>query len=115
MYKAIAVLFVAVALAGCDVASVLTEGMKQAKAVETSLAEATGVKPQVGFNWSNDGLTSVTVRFPRVYEDKPLRELASLTRAAVIREFKQTPKTILLSFALDPGTTAQATLANEAN
>lgn len=115
MYKAIAVLIVAVALVGCDAVSVVTDGMKHAKAVETSLAEATGVKPQVGFNWNNGRLTSVTVNFPKVYEDKPLRELASLTRAAVTREFKQTPKTILLSFALDAGTVAQTTPANAAN
>ena len=109
MYKTIAAAVLAATLAGCDAVSVVTDGMKHASAVETDLAEATGVKPQVGFNWNNGRLTSVTVSFPKLYEDKPLRELAALTRAAVVKEFKQTPKTILLSFALDPGITAEAT------
>jgi hypothetical protein len=33
----------------------------------------------------------------------------------IAKEFKQTPKTILLSFALDAGTTAQATAPTAAN
>jgi len=115
MYKTIAILVLAAALAGCDAVNVLKDGLKQARAVETDLAEATGVKPQVGFNWHNGQLTSVTVSFPKLYEDKPLRELASLTRAAVAKEFKQAPKSILLSFSLEPATTAEATAPNAAN
>lgn len=78
-------------------------------------AQTTGLKPQVSFSWSNGRLISVTVGFPKLYEDKPLRELAGLTRTAIAKEFKQTPKTILLSFALDAGTTAQATAPTAAN
>jgi hypothetical protein len=40
-----------------------------------------------------------------------LRELAEATRAAVIKEFKQTPENIVLAFSLGrdtPGTAAQA-------
>jgi hypothetical protein len=105
---ALAILALALALAGCDAVNTVTEGLKHAKAVETDLADATGVKPAVGFNWNNSRLTSVTVSFPRLYEDKPLRELAALTRAAVTKEFQQTPGNIFLSFALGAGTTAQA-------
>jgi hypothetical protein len=109
MCKTVAVLVLAAALTGCDAVNVLTDGLKHTRAVEADLLGSTGMKPQVGFNWNNGRLTSVTVNFPKLYEDKPLRELAALTRTAVVKEFKQTPKTILLSFALDPGTTAQST------
>jgi hypothetical protein len=108
MQKAIAIVILAAALAGCDAVNTMTEGFKHAKAVEADIAEATGVKPGVGFSWNNGQLTSVTVSFPKLYEDKPLRELAALSRAAVAKEFKQTPKAILLSFAIDPATTAEA-------
>jgi hypothetical protein len=115
MQKAIAIVILAAALAGCDVVNTVTEGFKQAKAVEADIAEATGVKPNVGFSWNNGRLTSVTVSFPKLYEDKPLRELAALSRAAVVKEFKQTPKTILLSFALDAGMTAEAAVPHAVN
>jgi len=115
MHKATAILLLTVALAGCDAVNTLRDGLKHTKAIESDLAEKTGVKPNVGFSWNNGTLTSVTVSFPKLYEEKPLRELAALTRVAVTKEFKQTPKTILLSFALDAGTTAQAAPANAAN
>jgi hypothetical protein len=108
MRKAIVIVVLAAALAGCDAVNTVTEGFKHARAVEADIAEATGVKPNVGFSWNNGKLTSVTVSFPKLYEDKPLRELAALSRGAVAKEFKQTPKTILLSFAIDPATTAEA-------
>ena len=115
MYKVITILLLASALAGCDAYNTLSEGLKHTKAIESDIAEKTGVKPSVGFSWNNGALTSVTVSFPKLYDEKPLRELADLTRTAVTTEFKQTPKTILLSFALDAGTTAQATIPNAAN
>jgi hypothetical protein len=115
MYKAIAILLLTAALAGCDAVNTLTDGLKHTRAIESDLAEKTGVKPNVGFSWNNGKLTSVTVSFPNLYDKKPLHELAALTRTAVITEFKQTPKTIHLSFALDGSTTAQAAPANAAN
>ena len=111
MYKTIAILVLAAGLAACDVVSTLVDGLKYAKAVETDLEAVTGVRPGVGFNWHNGRLTSVTVNFPRLYDSKPLRELAEAARTAVGKEFKQTPEDIVLSFSLGktaPGTTAQA-------
>jgi hypothetical protein len=75
--------------------------MQQVKAVETDLEQSTGVKPEVGFNWHNGRLTSVTVQFPRLYQDRPLNDLAGLVRSTVIKDFKQTPERIVLCFALD--------------
>jgi hypothetical protein len=59
------------------------------------------VKPAVGFNWRNGRLVSVTVTFPRLYDGKPLRELAEAVRVAVGKEFRQTPESIALAFTLD--------------
>ena len=82
----------------------------RAKAVETDLEQETGLRPGVGFDWNNGRLTSVSVTFPRLVETKPVRELADTVRAAVAKEFKQTPENIVLAFSLRaaPGTTAQA-------
>ncbi len=100
MSRIAAVLIVMLALAGCDVVNTMTDGLSHAKAVEKDLEGATGVKPQVGFNWRNGSLTLVTVTFPRVIESKPLGDLAAATRDSVSREFKQTPQSIVLAFAL---------------
>jgi len=54
----------------------------------------------VGFNWSNGRLVSVTVLFPRVYDGKPLGELAEAVRSSVSTQFKQAPESILLTFRL---------------
>jgi hypothetical protein len=98
--NAIAIVVVAAALAGCGVAEVISNGMAYSKAVETDLEAATGLKPQVGFNWNNGSLRSVTVTFPGVYAAKPLGELADTVRTVVARDFKETPDTIVLAFAL---------------
>ena len=95
-----AALILALALAGCDAVNTMTDGFKHAKAVETDLEGATGVKPNVGFNWRNGSLVQVTVQFPRLIESKPLRELAAAARESIGREFKQTPESIVLAFAV---------------
>jgi hypothetical protein len=102
MVRIAAALVLALALAACDAVNTVTEGFTHAKAVEQDLEGSIGVKPNVGFNWNNGRLTSVTVTFPRLIESKPLHELAEAARASVSREFKQTPGAILLAFAV-PG------------
>ena len=101
MFRAVVVIVLAFALSACDAVATLKDGLQQAQAVEGDLAQSTGVKPRVGFNWSNGRLTSVTVLFPKLYDSKPLGDLAVLVRAAVSKEFKQTPEAIVLSFTLD--------------
>ncbi|QDW41636.1 hypothetical protein FFI89_033655 [Bradyrhizobium sp. KBS0727] len=111
MRKIIAILVLASGLAACGMISTLVDGFKFAKAVANDLEQTTGLKPGVGFNWHNGRLVSVTVTFPKLYDAKPLRELADVVRAAVRKEFKQTPEDIVLGFSLGaqpPGTTAQA-------
>ena len=115
MQKSIAIMILgltlALGLAACGVVSSLVDGVKYAHAVETDLEVTTGIKPAVGFNWNNGRLASVTVAFPRLYDVKPIGELAEQVRAAVTKEFKQTPDNIVLAFNLGaaaPGRTAQA-------
>jgi hypothetical protein len=95
-----AALILALALAGCDAVNTMTDGFKHAKAVETDLEGATGVKPDVGFNWRNGSLVQVTVQFPRLIESKSLQDLAAAARESIGREFKQTPESIVLAFAV---------------
>jgi hypothetical protein len=99
--KAIAILVLATGLAGCDVVDLISKGMTYSKAVATDLEGSTGVKPEVGFNWHNGNLQSVTVMFPNIYTGQPLDELAGTVREVVAREFKERPDTIVLGFALD--------------
>jgi hypothetical protein len=103
-------LVLALSLAGCDMISTLIDGFKYAKAVETDLQASTGMRPDVGFNWSNGRLVTVTVTFPRIDEKRPLPELAETVRHAVTSHFRQTPGDIVLGFSLGKsgsGTTAQ--------
>jgi hypothetical protein len=100
MSKIAALLVLAISLAACGVADTLYDGLKHVNAVESDLAEATGMKPQVGFKWHNGSLEQVTVTFPRLYRDKPLADLAEAVRHAVAQEFKQTPDDIVLAFSL---------------
>jgi hypothetical protein len=55
-FRFAALLAVALGVTACGVISTLVEGWKYAKAVEADLEAATGVRPSVGFNWSNGRL-----------------------------------------------------------
>ena len=96
----IAFLLIALALAGCDAVNTVTEGAAHARAVESDLEKATGVKPRVGFNWNNGRLTSVTVQYPGIVQSPPLNDLAKAVRSSVENQFKQTPENIVLAFSL---------------
>ena len=100
MVRIAAVLLFALTLAACDAVNTVTEGSAHARAVESDLEKATGVKPRVGFNWSNGRLTSVTVQYPGIVESQRLGDLAKTVRSSVATQFKQTPETIVLAFSL---------------
>jgi hypothetical protein len=100
MLRAAILIMFATSIAACDMFSTLTDGWKYAKAVEADLQASTGAKPEVGFNWRNGRLETVTVTFPRINETKTLPELAETVRRAVNSRFKQTPDDIVLAFSL---------------
>jgi hypothetical protein len=99
--KTIAVVALACSLGACGAVDLISQGMTYSKAVAADLKQATGTKPQVGFNWHNGKLQSVTVMFPKVYVGKPLDKLAGTVREVVARDFKQAPDTIVLGVALN--------------
>ena len=100
MFRIAAALIFTLALTACGAIDTMTEGFKHIKAVESDLEESSGVRPQVGFNWNNGRLVSVTVQYPRLVETKSLSELAEAARAAIGREFKQMPDNIVLAFSV---------------
>jgi hypothetical protein len=100
MFRFVALLALVAGLAACDAVSTLTDGWKYAKAVESELEQKIGMKRQVGFNWRNGRLERVMVTFPRLYDVKPLGELADTVGRSVTGQFKQTPGEILLAFSL---------------
>lgn len=100
MFRIATALALLLGLTACDAVNTMTEGFSHAKAVETDLEASTGVKPNVGFNWANGRLVQVTVTYPRLFETKPLKDVAAAAREAIAKEFKQTPENIVLAFAL---------------
>jgi len=113
MPKIAVLLILAASLASCGVADTLFDGFKHVSAVRNDLAAATGMKPEVGFNWHNGHLNKVTVTFPHLYRDKPLTELAETVRQMVTKEFKQAPDDIVLAFSLGPAGVASSPLWRE--
>jgi len=106
MSKIAILLVLALSLAGCGAVDTLFDGFKHVSAVRDDLMAATGMKPEVGFNWHNGRLNKVTVTFPHLYRDKPLTELAETVRQTVTKEFKQAPDDIVLAFSLGPAPVA---------
>jgi hypothetical protein len=100
MFRLATLLVFAMSLTACDAFSTLTNGWQFAKAVETDLEASIGTKPEVGFNWHNGRLVTVTVTFPSINETKPLPALAEAVRHAVTSRFKQVPDNIVLAFSL---------------
>jgi hypothetical protein len=102
MSKIAVLLVLALTLASCGAVDTLFDGFQHVSDVRNDLKAATGMKPEVGFNWHNGRLNKVTVTFPRLYRDKPLAELAETVRQTVTKEFKQAPDDIVLAFSLGP-------------
>ena len=103
MSKIAVLLVLALTLASCGAVDTLFDGFQHVSDVGNDLKAATGMKPEVGFNWHNGRLNKVTVTFPRLYRDKPLAELAETVRQTVTKEFKQAPDDIVLAFSLGRG------------
>jgi len=99
----VAVVLCLLCLGSCDAVNTVTQGFKEAKAVESDLEQSVGIKPQVGFNWANGQLRQVTVVFPRLPETLAMPEVARAVRDAVGKEFKQTPDNIMMGFSLGKG------------
>lgn len=88
----------ALALAACDAVDSVKEGWAHSQAVSASLEKSVGLKPGVGFNWSNGTLDSVTVTFEGIPPNVPLSDIADKARQAITAEFKQAPTQVVIAF-----------------
>jgi hypothetical protein len=100
--SALALVFATLALAACDAIDSMRNGFEHSQAVSAELENSLGLKSFVGFNWNNGSLTSVNVTFQGVPKDRPLPELIEISRQAVLKEFKQEPKQLIVAFAITP-------------
>lgn len=90
------------ALVGCGAVDTLTEGLEQSQEVAADLERAVGIKPFVGFNWSNGSLVNVNVNFEGIPSGKSAEQIAQLSRQSIATRFKQPPKHVVISFTV-PG------------
>lgn len=93
------VLAVAIALAvsACDMVSSVKEGIAQSEQAAEAIGKQVGNKPQVGFNYNNGTLASVTVVFQKA-PAVPLDELEKIARKEVLSAFKNEPTNLVISF-----------------
>src|SRR5258708_4977229 len=99
--RAVAIIVLAIGLAGCGVADLISNGLSYSRAVETDLEGATGIRPEVGFNWHNGRFQSVTVTFPRVYAGRPFGGVGDPVGEGVGKGVKQAADTNVLALSLD--------------
>lgn len=102
MFRLVAVFIFAISCAACDMVRGTLDLVKHSNDVKTDIEQSTGIKPEVGVNWHNGRLRSVTVQFPDLYDRKPLRELAEEVNSVVIKRFNQKPDSVILSFSVKP-------------
>lgn len=90
-------LAVAWLLSACDVVSSVKDGLAQSEQAAEAIEKQVGSKPQVGFQYNNGTLTSVTVIFTRA-PSMPLPELEKVARKEVQSAFKAEPNNLVISF-----------------
>jgi hypothetical protein len=92
-----AVLFIATAMSACDVASTVKDGMEKSGATASAIEARIKVKPQIGFNYHNGNLTTVTVQFSSV-PNATLIEIERVAREEIGKAFQATPPNLVISF-----------------
>lgn len=86
------VLFAAIALAGCDMASDMGEMMSKMETVNSALKSELGMDAQVGWNIHNGTLSQITVIIPdQNAGDRSVQELKDLTYPIVRKHFEEDP------------------------
>ena len=96
----LAIVGLLVLLAACDAIDTMRDGFQHSQAVSAELEKSIGLKSFVGFNWNNGSLTSVTVTFQGLPAERSLKDIAAASRAAVLKEFKQEPRQIIVAFSV---------------
>ena len=95
--RLVALVVIALAMAGCDVASSIKEGMEKSGSAATAIEKRAGTKPEIGFNIHNGNLTTVTVQFSTV-PVAPVPELERIVREEVKRAFQAEPSNLVIAF-----------------
>ncbi|KAB8314248.1 hypothetical protein SD81_038780 [Tolypothrix campylonemoides VB511288] len=103
--------FVLLGAAGCGMVESAHDAIRDAEAVSGDLERATGVRPQVGFQWNNGRYTNVTVVYEGIPAGHHAQDIATIARRAVALRFGEAPEQITLSFVVsgEPPTTGAAT------
>jgi len=96
----VAIFILLILLAGCGAVDSVTGGYEHAQEVAADLEKSTGVKPLVGFSWSNGFLTEIRINFEGIPANTSLTELAKLSRNSVAARFKQEPKKLVIAFSI---------------
>lgn len=100
--RALSLVVLSATLTACGPIDTMKEGFTHSQAVSAQLEKSLGLKSFVGFNWNNGSLTSVSVTFQGLPPSAPLSEVAEQSKQAVLAEFKQTPKQIVIGFSIEP-------------
>jgi hypothetical protein len=87
----------ALALTACDMVSSMKDGPAQSEQAAEAIGKQVGNKPQIGFNYNNNTLVSVTVVFQKA-PAVPLDELEKIARKEVRTAFKTEPTNLVISF-----------------
>jgi hypothetical protein len=96
--KFIAVVVTAQLLVACNFAASLGEAQASAEAVANALEKDIGSKPFVGWNVHNGKLVNVNVVFDGAkVSARTVRDLETVTRAAVGAHFKEQPSQLMVS------------------
>ena len=102
MKRIVALMVCSIVLIGCGAADTMRNGLAHSNAVETKLLGELGHRSHVGFSWANGHLTTVTVTFDGVPQAKDMKDILVAAERAVRQEFVQTPKRVVVAFALSP-------------
>ena len=93
---ALVLLAAATALAGCDMASQISESIAHATPIAAEIEAAVGTPPQVS-SATTGPILVVTVSFSEV-PSLPVPRLEEIARAAVVREFHKEPTMLTIAF-----------------
>ncbi|MDR2187589.1 MAG: hypothetical protein LBE62_05975 [Azonexus sp.] len=101
-WRLLAFLVLLTTIVACDMVDAMKDGFAHSQEVSNKLEKTVGLKPFVGFDWQNGSLMSVTVAFQGIPPNSPLSDITTKVKQAVVDEFKQKPKQIIVSFIIEP-------------
>jgi hypothetical protein len=79
----------------------MKEDLAHSEAVTASLEQTLHMKSVVTFNYDNNELTWVQVTFDGLPQGSSVAEIANESKRAVLAEFKQKPRQLVMGFAVN--------------